>query len=106
LTGNESGSVIGGRTFGQAGVGGGGPRGGSMWGPTGVTRLFGAEMGTQIAWLLPAALFFLAVLLVGLWRARRTDGRRAAVLIWGSWLVVTGAVFSFSQGIIHPYYNV
>ncbi len=91
---------------GQAGFGGGGPGGGSMWGPTGITRLFGAEMGTQIAWLLPAALFFLAVLLVGLWRTRRTDGRRAAVLIWGSWLVVTGAVFSFSQGIIHPYYNV
>jgi 4-amino-4-deoxy-L-arabinose transferase-like glycosyltransferase len=63
-------------------------------------------MGTQIAWLLPAALFFCMVLIVGLWRARRTDGRRAAVLIWGSWLVVTGAVFSFSQGIIHPYYNV
>ena len=36
----------------------------------------------------------------------RTDGRRAAVLIWGSWLVVTGLVFSFAQGIIHPYYTV
>ena len=113
LTGNETGSVIGGRVFGQTGFGGGGPfggngagGGGSMWGPTGLTRLFGAEMGTQIAWLLPAALLFLAALLVGLRRARRTDGRRAAVLIWGSWLLVTGAVFSFSQGIIHPYYNV
>jgi 4-amino-4-deoxy-L-arabinose transferase-like glycosyltransferase len=28
------------------------------------------------------------------------------VLGWGSWLVVTGIVFSFAQGIIHPYYTV
>ncbi len=114
LTGNETGSVVGGHVFGTtgtaatAGLGGGagGQAGGSMWGPTGITRLFGSEMGTQISWLLPAALLFVVVLLVGLRRARRTDGRRAAVLIWGSWLVVTGLVFSFAQGIIHPYYTV
>jgi 4-amino-4-deoxy-L-arabinose transferase-like glycosyltransferase len=28
------------------------------------------------------------------------------VLLWGSWLVVTGLVFSLAQGIIHPYYTV
>ncbi len=102
ITGNERGSVIGGRVF---GAGGGGATG-SMWGPTGITRLFGSEMGTQIAWLLPAALVLLGVLLWGMRRARRTDGQRAAVLIWGSWLVVTGIVFSYAQGIIHPYYTV
>ncbi len=100
ITGNERGSVVGGQVFG-AGTGGG-----SMWGSTGITRLFGAEMGTQISWLLPAALFFIGVLLWGTRRAARTDGKRAAVLIWGSWLVVTGLVFSFMQGIIHPYYTV
>ena len=42
LTGNETGSVIGGQTFGAGG--GPAPRGG-MWGPTGITRLFNAEMG-------------------------------------------------------------
>ena len=31
---------------------------------------------------------------------------RAALLIWGGWLLVTGAAFSFGQGIIHPYYSV
>ncbi|HTX70750.1 MAG TPA: glycosyltransferase family 39 protein, partial [Thermoleophilia bacterium] len=36
ITGNETGSVVGGRAFG----GGGGPQGGGMWGPTGITRLF------------------------------------------------------------------
>jgi 4-amino-4-deoxy-L-arabinose transferase-like glycosyltransferase len=101
ITGDETGSVVGGRTFGA----GGGPRGG-MWGPTGLTRLFGGEMGTQISWLIPAALILGGVVVWGLRRARRTDGRRAAVLLWGSWLVVTGLVFSLAQGIIHPYYNV
>jgi 4-amino-4-deoxy-L-arabinose transferase-like glycosyltransferase len=96
LTGNETGSVGGG------GIGGGA----GNWGPTGITRLFGAEMGTQISWLLPAALLALVVLLAAWWRAPRTDGRRAAILLWGSWLVVTGLVFSLAQGIIHPYYTV
>jgi 4-amino-4-deoxy-L-arabinose transferase-like glycosyltransferase len=39
-------------------------------------------------------------------RARRTDSTRAATILWGSWLVATGLVFSFAAGIIHPYYNV
>jgi len=101
LTGDEAGSVVGGRTFGTTGGGGAG-----MWGPTGIGRLFGAEMGTQISWLLPAALLFGGALLWSTRRAPRHDGRRAAVLIWGSWLLVTGCVFSFAQGIIHPYYTV
>ncbi len=95
LTGNEAGSVIGGGT-GQAGA----------WGATGWTRLFSSEMGGQIAWLIPAALLFG---LAGLWwtrRAPRTDRTRAALLLWGGWLVVTGLMFSFAQGIIHPYYTV
>jgi 4-amino-4-deoxy-L-arabinose transferase-like glycosyltransferase len=95
LTGNETGSVIGGRQ-GQAGA----------WGPTGLTRLFGSEMGAQISWLLPAALIFGVATLWAWRRAPRTDGRRAAVLLWGSWLLVTGLVFSLAQGIIHPYYTV
>jgi 4-amino-4-deoxy-L-arabinose transferase-like glycosyltransferase len=103
LTGNESGSVIGGQTFGTGGNPA--PRGG-MWGPTGITRLFNDEMGTQVSWLIPAALIGLVGLLWVTRRARRTDGVRAAALLWGSWLVVTGIVFSFAAGIIHPYYNV
>jgi 4-amino-4-deoxy-L-arabinose transferase-like glycosyltransferase len=102
ITGDERGSVVGGHVFGTAT----GPVGGSMWGPTGITRLFAAEMGTQISWLLPAALVLLAAVLLGLRRAPRTDGRRAAVLLFGTWLVVTGLVFSYAQGIIHPYYTV
>jgi 4-amino-4-deoxy-L-arabinose transferase-like glycosyltransferase len=96
ITGNESGSVIGGGGQGAAGD----------WGPTGLTRLFGTEMGTQISWLLPAALIFGVVLLWAWRRSPRTDGRRAAVIAWASWLVVTGLVFSYARGIIHPYYTV
>ncbi|MFC4586756.1 glycosyltransferase family 39 protein [Sphaerisporangium corydalis] len=72
----------------------------------GWTRLLDSEMGAQISWLLPAALIMLAA---GLWLARRaprTDPARSAFTLWGGWLVVTGVVFSLSQGIIHAYYTV
>jgi 4-amino-4-deoxy-L-arabinose transferase-like glycosyltransferase len=96
LDGNETGSV------GPAGGGGGAAFGGS----TGVTRLFAAAMGGQVSWLLPAALIALAALLWGTRRAVRTDRTRAAALLWGGWLLVTGAVFSYMAGIIHPYYTI
>jgi 4-amino-4-deoxy-L-arabinose transferase-like glycosyltransferase len=94
LTGNETGSV-----------GGGGGQGG-RWGPTGWTRLFNSEFGGQISWLLPAALVLLGAGLVMTARTKRTDRTRSALLLWGGWLFVSGAVFSLSQGIIHPYYSV
>jgi 4-amino-4-deoxy-L-arabinose transferase-like glycosyltransferase len=90
LTGAETGSVSVGNT----------------WGPTGLTRLFNSEIGGQIAWLLPAALI---LLVAGCWvtrRAPRTDRTRAALLLWGLWLLVTGLIFSFMQGIFHAYYTV
>lgn len=96
------------------GPGGGGPahgpgRGGMnlfFGGDPGITRLFGASMGVEASWLLPAALIGLVVGLVLTWRAARTDGTRAGLLLWGGWLLVTGAVFSFMAGTVHPYYNV
>ncbi|MFS8095822.1 glycosyltransferase family 39 protein [Lentzea alba] len=85
LTGDEVGSVGGGRG----------------WGTPGWSRLLSSEMGSQIAWLLPAAL---VLLIAGLWL---TKGRaRTALALWGGWLVVTAAVFSFMNGIIHSYYTV
>ncbi len=94
ITGNETGSV------------GGGTVRGSMWGPTGLTRLFNAEFGNMMSWLLPGALVMGAVLLAITVRARRTDRERAALLLWGGSLVSTGLVISLAQGIIHPYYLV
>ncbi|NUT12049.1 MAG: glycosyl transferase [Nonomuraea sp.] len=69
-------------------------------------RLFDTEAGGQISWLLPAALVLLAAVTWLTRRAPRADPVRAAVWVWGSWLVVTGLVFSLMQGIFHAYYTV
>ncbi|MEJ3655931.1 glycosyltransferase family 39 protein [Actinomycetes bacterium KLBMP 9759] len=92
LTGDEVGSV------------GGGPGGG--WGRTGLTRLFDGAMGGEIAWLLPAALVLLGVLVRLTRRSERTDPLRAATILWGGWLLCTGLVFSLMAGIFHGYYLV
>ncbi|MBW4717011.1 ArnT family glycosyltransferase [Saccharothrix obliqua] len=75
-------------------------------GATGVDRLFGASMGAEVSWLLPAAV---VGLVAGLWFTRhapRTDRTRAALLLWGLWVLGNGLVFSFMTGITHPYYTV
>ncbi|MET0577506.1 MAG: glycosyltransferase family 39 protein, partial [Ilumatobacteraceae bacterium] len=90
ITGDESGSV----------------GGGGGWGATGWTRLVDGVIGGQISWLLPAAVLLTLGALWALRRAPRSDGRRALLLVFGSWLVVTFLVFSFMQGIFHEYYTV
>jgi 4-amino-4-deoxy-L-arabinose transferase-like glycosyltransferase len=69
-------------------------------------RLFGSGMGLDIAWLLPAAVICLAAGFIITRRAPRTDPTRAALILWAGWLVVTAVVFSFANGIVHPYYTV
>ncbi|HEX3714879.1 MAG TPA: glycosyltransferase family 39 protein [Trebonia sp.] len=95
LDGSETGSV-----------GGGGGGGSAFGGSTSMFRLFGSEFGGQISWLIPAALLSLAGLLWVSRRAERTSRARSFALLWGGWLVATGLVFSYMQGIIHPYYMV
>ncbi|GEE01259.1 glycosyl transferase [Gordonia spumicola] len=119
LDGNEKGSVGGGgRMGGQSGrfadmagqqgfpggPGGRGP-GGGMWGQTGITRMFDAEQGGQIAWLIPAAIILGVAALVVIGRAPRTDRRRAYLLLFGGWLAVMTLTFSFMAGIFHSYYT-
>jgi hypothetical protein len=94
-----------GRIFGSSGLGGGGG-GANFSGATGLLRLFNDLMGGQASWLLPGALLALGLGLVATRRAPRTDRARAALLLWGGWLVVTGLVFSLGSGIIHTYYTV
>jgi 4-amino-4-deoxy-L-arabinose transferase-like glycosyltransferase len=38
--------------------------------------------------------------------APRTSRMRASLLLWGVWMLVSGLVFSYMQGIMHPYYTV
>ena len=100
-----------GRIFGASTGGGGGGAtagggGGMFGGATGIGRMFGSSFGTQISWLIPAALIALAAGLAFTLRSPRTDRTRAAMLLWGGWLLVTGLVFSFMAGTVHPYYSV
>ncbi|MFI8262136.1 ArnT family glycosyltransferase [Streptomyces sp. NPDC085665] len=104
INGDETGSVGGGARPGGGGGGGG-------WGETGIDRLFSANIGGQISWLLPAALVMLVAGIVITWRARRAadslEGMaRAAFLVWGGSLLITALVFSYMQGIFHEYYTV
>jgi 4-amino-4-deoxy-L-arabinose transferase-like glycosyltransferase len=99
-----------GRLLGGSGnAGGGGPGGGGntgFGGAAGITRLFTGEIALEVSWLLPAALVLLVAGLVVTLRAPRTDRLRAALLLWGGWTLVTGLVFSFMSGTMHPYYTV
>jgi 4-amino-4-deoxy-L-arabinose transferase-like glycosyltransferase len=69
-------------------------------------RLVASGMGSDIGWLLPAAVICLAAGFVITRRRPRTDPTRAALILWGGWLAVTAAVFSYMNGIVHPYYTV
>ncbi|MFD9896325.1 ArnT family glycosyltransferase [Amycolatopsis sp. NPDC059027] len=77
--------------------------GADLGGAPGPLRLVNAELGGQIAWLLPLAL---AALVVAAFRARGATRRvRAGWTLWGGWLLVGAAVFSFTGGIFHGYYT-
>ncbi|MFD1152012.1 ArnT family glycosyltransferase [Saccharothrix hoggarensis] len=87
--------------LGAVGMGGGYPD---------VTRMFVLEVGGQISWLLPFSLLVLAVVGAAGYRRLwfRVPGnrlQRAGWLLWSTWLVVTILVFSFTEGIWHPYYT-
>jgi 4-amino-4-deoxy-L-arabinose transferase-like glycosyltransferase len=88
----------------EDGAGGGGGGGPTFGGVAGLWRMFNAEVGGQVAWLLPLAG---VSLVAGLWltrRAPRTDLRRAVWVLFGLWALVHVAIFSSQQGIFHPYY--
>ncbi len=91
-------------------------------GTPGLARLVSGPFAVQISWFLPVAALVLLVLLVLLALLRR-PGRRGSAgarlglppapdlrvggyLLWGTWLTVTGLVFSLMNGPMHPYYTV
>ena len=78
-----------------------------MWGPTGWTRLFNEQFGGQASWLHPRrAASCSSPGSCSRCTRPRTDRTRAALVLWGGWLLVTGAAISLGKGIIHPYYTV
>ncbi|MGW0334126.1 ArnT family glycosyltransferase [Streptomyces sp. NPDC003011] len=96
LNGEETGSV----------GGGGGGGGTGQWGETGWDRMFNSEIGSQISWLLPAALILLVAGLVATRKRERTSATRGAFLVWGGSLLITLVVFSYMAGIFHQYYTI
>ena len=102
LNGNETGSV-------------GGSSG--RWGQLGLLRMFTTVSGEMVSWLIPAALLLGAAALVLIGRrgwattfraGAETHRTRttAALVLFGSWLVINTLVFSFMAGIYHDYYTV
>ncbi|MET9000678.1 glycosyltransferase family 39 protein [Amycolatopsis sp. NPDC004169] len=90
---------------GTTGIGGGysATAGAALGGVAGPLRLFDAEVGGQIAWLLPLAV---VSLVVAACRARGAAPRtKAGWVLWGGWLIAGAAVFSFTGGIFHAYYT-
>ncbi len=77
-----------------------------LGGRTGLHRLFTGEMGNEISWLVVVALFVVAFGMYLAVRRALSRGEMCALLMWGTWLVVTGVVFSFMGGMVHPYYTV
>jgi len=73
---------------------------------TGGHRLLTGEMANEISWLIVVALFVVAFGVYLTLRRALTRGEVCAVLMWGAWLLVTGVVFSFMGGMVHPYYTV
>lgn len=123
LTGNETGSVIPGASEALNGASQGG-----MWGETGLFRLWTSDFGDQITWLAPIAFAAIILGLIAATPAKKGQVyfgrfylgkrghevdpdtvariRRAQIVIFGTWLVVTWLVFSFMAGIFHAYYTV
>ncbi|MFW0792066.1 ArnT family glycosyltransferase [Gordonia sp. CPCC 205333] len=91
---------------GQGGPGGSGAAGSSFGGSTGLDRLFSNEMGNEISWLLPAALLVLVVGIALAVRRRLDRDIALGLTVFGTWLVITGVVFAYMSGTVHPYYTV
>lgn len=73
---------------------------------SGLHRLFMAEIGNEISWLLPAALACVVFGVYLLARRRLDRIQSAALVMWSLWLVATALVFSYMRGLVHPYYSV
>ena len=74
-------------------------------GSPGVFRFFLAPLGAEMSWLLPFALFSLAVIaLQSKIKLPVESGAHLGLLLWGGWLMTCVVFFSMVSGIFHSYY--
>jgi 4-amino-4-deoxy-L-arabinose transferase-like glycosyltransferase len=78
--------------------------GGFLGSSGGWPKLVDARFGPEIGWLYPLALLTLIAGLAWRGRARRTDQLRAGLVMWGTWLVTFGAIYSVMNNIPHTAY--
>ena len=78
--------------------------GGFLGSSGGWTKLVDARFGPEIGWLYPLALLTLIAGLAWRARARRTDQLRAGLVMWGTWLVTFGVIYSVMNNIPHTAY--
>ncbi len=77
----------------------------SEGGPPSVLRMFTVQLGGQVSWLLPLAL--VSLMAFG-WQTRLRlplSRQHQALVLWGAWLLTTGAFFSVAS-FFHSYYLV
>src|SRR5262249_39045988 len=65
--------------------------------PTGPLRLAQPTLASQFAWFLPLAV-------LGLVLVRRRERSWASLVLWGTWALTYGIVYSAAGGIFHIYY--
>jgi 4-amino-4-deoxy-L-arabinose transferase-like glycosyltransferase len=82
------------------GVGSGGFTGDSG----GWAKLIGGRFGPEIGWLYPLALLTLVAGLSWRRRAGRSDPVRAGLVMWGTWLLTFGLIYSAMSNIPHTAY--
>jgi 4-amino-4-deoxy-L-arabinose transferase-like glycosyltransferase len=75
-------------------------------GERGVGRMFNAGMGDQVMWWFPMAVFGVMASLVGRGRWKQRDPLFCATAMWAVWALASMCAFSFTKGVLHPYYVV
>ncbi|MCE1253977.1 MAG: glycosyltransferase family 39 protein [Anaerolineae bacterium] len=93
------------RQPGNGGGPGGGFGGGGFpgTGRAGVLRLFTQPLSKEVSWMLPFALFCMALLLFGTRLKWPLALNHRMLVLWGGWLL-TGATFFSVAGFFHEYY--
>lgn len=68
--------------------------------------MFNAGMADQVMWWFPMVVFGAIAALVGRARWKQREPLVGAAVMWTLWVLVSVLVFSFTKGVLHPYYVV